>query len=167
MYAITYYGKIKDRLENYRIEEIALIFIIANSRINVAWFNNHLIWRSVHMRFFDIFKKKDKKDTDIENSLNDYFHKLEKYKKLNKGEVGSIPDVDLKTAVMSWIRGKFNEDWTNQYEVIESLPKPCRHVYACCTVIDEVSNGGLNQLFLIQQDSLRMEYKLYFNPTGY
>lgn len=117
------------------------------------------------MRFFDIFKKKDKKDTDIENSLNDYFHKLEKYKKLNKGEVGSIPDVDLKTAVMSWIRGKFNEDWTNQYEVIESLPKPCRHVYACCTVIDEVSNGGLNQLFFIQQDSLRMEYKLYFNPT--
>ena len=99
------------------------------------------------MRFFDIFKKKDKKDTDIENSLNDYFHKLEKYKKLSKGEVGSIPDVDLKTAVMSWIRGKFNEDWTNQYEVIESLPKPCRHVYACCTVIDEVSNGGLNQLF--------------------
>lgn len=75
------------------------------------------------MRFFDIFKKKDKKDTDIENSLNDYFHKLEKYKKLNKGEVGSIPDVDLKTAVMSWIRGKFNEDWTNQYEVIESLPR--------------------------------------------
>jgi ABC-type cobalamin transport system permease subunit len=36
----------------------------------------------------------------------------------------SISDVyDLRLAVMSWMWGKFNEDWTNQYEVIESLPR--------------------------------------------
>lgn len=99
------------------------------------------------MGFFDIFKKKNKIDTDVEKSLNDYFHKLEKFKKLKKGELGSISDADLRTAVMSWMWGKFNEDWANQYEVIESLPKPCRDVYACCTVVDEINNGGLNQLF--------------------
>ena len=48
---------------------------------------------------------------------------------------------------MSWMWGKFNKDWTNQYEIIESLQKPCRDVYACCTVVDEINNGGFNQLF--------------------
>lgn len=99
------------------------------------------------MGFFDIFRKKNKIDTDIENSVNDYFHKLEEFKKLKKGSLDSIADADLRTAVMSWMWGKFDEDWTNQYEVIESLPKPCRDVYACCTVVDEINNGGLNQLF--------------------
>ena len=53
---------------------------------------------------------------------------------------------------MSWMWGKFNEDWVNQYEVIASLPKPCRDVFACCTVVDEINNGGFN--------------KLFFNSTG-
>ena len=48
---------------------------------------------------------------------------------------------------MSWMWGKFNKDWTNQYEVIKALPKPCQDVYACCTVVNEINNGGLNQLF--------------------
>ena len=99
------------------------------------------------MGFFDIFKKKNKIDTDIENSVNDYLHKLEEFKKLKKGDLASIADADLRTTVMSWMWGKFNEDWTNQYEVIESLLKPCQDVYACCTVVDEINNGGLNQLF--------------------
>ena len=48
---------------------------------------------------------------------------------------------------MSWTWNKFDEDWKNQYEVIKSLPKPCQDVYACCTVVDKINNGGLNQLF--------------------
>jgi len=57
-----------------------------------------------------------------------FFQKQEKFKCLKKGELGSITDADLRTAVMSWMWGKFNEDWTNQYEIIESLSKPCQDV---------------------------------------
>lgn len=67
---------------------------------------------------------------------------------LKKGELALLPNDDVRTAVMSWMWGKFNRDWTNQYEVIQSLPKPCQDVYACYTVVDEVNNGGFNQLFL-------------------
>jgi len=99
------------------------------------------------MGIFDIFKKKCKIDADIKKSMDDYFQKQEKFKYLKKSELNSIPDSDLRTVAMSWMWGKFNEDWTNQYEVIESLPKPCQDVYSCCTVVDEINNGGLNQLF--------------------
>lgn len=99
------------------------------------------------MGIFDIFKKKSRIDADIKKSMDDYFQKQKKFKYLKKSELNSIPDSDLRTAVMSWMWGKFNEDWINQYEIIESLPKPCQDVYSCCIVVDEINNGGLNQLF--------------------
>lgn len=99
------------------------------------------------MGIFDFFKRKNKLDAGIRNSIDDYFQKQEKFKSLKKGEITSLPDSDLRTAVMSWMWGKFDKDWTNQYEVIKALPKPCQNVYACCTVVDEINNGGLNQLF--------------------
>ena len=80
----------------------------------------------------------------------DYFETLEKYKYLKNSEIENIPDAPgdmLENAVMSWMWNKFNENWSDQYEVVSSLPKPCQHVYSCRTVIDEVNNGGLNQLF--------------------
>lgn len=99
------------------------------------------------MSIFDIFKKKSKLDDDIMKSIDDYFQKQEKFKFLKKEMLIHIPDSDLRIAVMSWMWGKLGEDWTNQYEVIASLPKHCQYVYACCTVVDEINNGGLNQLF--------------------
>lgn len=101
------------------------------------------------MGFFDIFKRKNKRQTDngVKSRAEEYFRKLEKYKTLRKLDVASVPDEDLRTAVMSWMWAKFDEKWTNQYQVIETLPKPCRDVYACCTVVDEINNGGINQLF--------------------
>lgn len=99
------------------------------------------------MGIFDIFKKNSELDNEIKNSMNDYFQKQEKFKHLKKGELALLPDSDLRTAVMSWIWGKFNEDWTSQFEIINSLHKPCQDTYACCTVVDEINNGGLNQLF--------------------
>ncbi len=95
----------------------------------------------------NVLKKKNKTMDEINKSIDDYFDKQEKFKYLKKGELPSVPDSDLRIAVMSWIWGKFNEEWTNQYEVVESLPKPCQDVYTCCTVVDEINNGGLNQLF--------------------
>lgn len=92
----------------------------------------------------DDYLQKTEMDVQIKESMDDYFHKTEVYKHLKKGELANISDDDLRTAVMSWMWGKFDD---NQYEVIESLPKPCRDVYASCTVDDEINNGGLNQLF--------------------
>ena len=100
-----------------------------------------------NMKFFDIIKKRKKPGADTVDCLYDYKQKMEKYKKLKKGELSSVTEADLRTAVMSWIFGKFNRNWSNQYEVIISLPRPCRDVYACCSVVDEINNGGLNQLF--------------------
>jgi len=80
----------------------------------------------------------------------DYFEILEKYKFLKKSDIPKIPDVPkdaLEHAVMSWMWNKFNEDWSNWYEVIISLPKPCQNVFSIRTVTDEINNGGLNQLF--------------------
>jgi len=81
---------------------------------------------------------------------DDYFVTLEKYKHLQKEWVSKIPDSELENAVMSWMWTKCSgsdEDWDNQLETISSLPKPCQDVYSTRTVIDEVNNGGLNQLF--------------------
>ena len=77
----------------------------------------------------------------------DYFEVLEKYKFLKNAELPDIPDVILEHAVMSWMWTKAFKEGVEQYEVICSLPKPCQHVYSCRTVIDEVNNGGLTQLF--------------------
>ena len=83
----------------------------------------------------------------MENSVIDYFDTLEKYKHLKKAEVQSIPDEELEDAVMSWMWSLFDGHWSNKYEAISALAKPCQNVYSCRTVIDEVNNGGLNQLF--------------------
>ena len=99
------------------------------------------------MGIFDIFNNKRKIEAAVKNSMDDYSRKQEKFKYLKKGEIASITDSDLRIAVMSWMWGKFNKDWTNQHEIIESLPEPCQDVYSCCTVVDEINNGGLNQLF--------------------
>lgn len=104
------------------------------------------------MGIFDFFTKKKKVKTvynlgDLHKSIEQYKKKEEQFKLLKKKDMPSIPDADLRQAVMNWMCNKFNKDWTDQYEVIESMPKPCQNVYACCTVSDEINNGGLNQLF--------------------
>ncbi|MCL2562835.1 MAG: DMP19 family protein [Oscillospiraceae bacterium] len=83
----------------------------------------------------------------FEENMNDYLETLEKYKLLKSGDVPNVPDKQLEEAVMSWMWNKFNEDWSDQYQVIRSLPKPCQNVFSCRTVVNEVNNGGFNQLF--------------------
>jgi len=83
----------------------------------------------------------------FEADTDAYFETLEKYKHLQTDWVPEIPDNELEDAVMSWMWNKFNEDWSNQYEVISTLPKSCQNVFSCRTIIDEVNNGGFNQLF--------------------
>jgi len=76
----------------------------------------------------------------------------ERYKNLRKAKISDIPDEDLEEAVRIWFRSKFNEDGSDEYEVITSLPKPCQNVYSTMTVTDDTMNGGF--------------YQLLFNSTG-
>ncbi len=101
------------------------------------------------MGIFNFKNKRKAKDIEsmIKKSVNDYSACLERYKHLKNNELANIPDDNLENAVMSWMWNKFNKDWSNQYEVITSLPKPCQDVYSCRTVSDEIDNGGFNQLF--------------------
>ncbi len=99
------------------------------------------------MSIFDTFKKNIMIFAGIKNGIVDHAKKLKKYKHLKKCDLPSIPDDEIRTAVMSWVCGKFNKECSNQNEIIESLPKPCRDVYTSCSIVDEVNNGGLNQLF--------------------
>ena len=84
---------------------------------------------------------------NAKESIDDYLACLERYKFLKNSDLVGISDIDLENAVMSWMWNKFNKDWSNQYEIIEALPKQCQDVYSCRTVYDEINNGGLNQLF--------------------
>lgn len=106
------------------------------------------------MNIFNLFKKiklhkKENKDISIEisQSIDEYFKKQKEFRQLKKADLPQVTDMDLRNAVMSWMWGKFNEDWSDQYEVLKTFQKPCQYVYACCTVVDEINNGGLNQLF--------------------
>jgi len=71
----------------------------------------------------------------------------EKYKFLKKDNISEIPDDKLECAVMSWMCNKPNEDFSNAYQIISSLPKPCQNIFSCRTVTDEVQNGGFWALF--------------------
>ena len=86
------------------------------------------------------------------DSEADYFEVSERYKYLKNAELPDIPDEYLEEAVRTWFQNKFNEGWSNRYEVITSLPKPCQNVYSTMTVTDNTMNGGF--------------YQLLFNPSG-
>ena len=99
------------------------------------------------MGFFDFFKRKNISKRQIRKSLNGYNKLLETGKNIKNAELINIPNSDLENVVMGWMWGMFNEDWSDQYEIITSLPNPCQAVYSCRTVTDEINNGGINQLF--------------------
>jgi len=70
---------------------------------------------------------------------------------LKSSEISNISDDSLLFEMISWIRRYIGDDWDNQdtnaCEDILELPHPCQFVYSCCAVIEEVSNGGFNQLY--------------------
>lgn len=70
-----------------------------------------------------------------------------KHSGLKNKDLDSVPDEQLVSAVMEWMWGKFNQDWSDQYEVISSLPKPCQDIYSTYTIECEVNNGGFNQCY--------------------
>jgi len=105
------------------------------------------IWERIHYVYWCVFV------FGPENSRIDARRKYldERYKNLQKADIPDIPDEDLEAAIRIWFRSKFNEDWSDDYEVITSLPKPCQHVYSTMAVSDDTMNGGF--------------YQLLYNPT--
>ncbi len=81
--------------------------------------------------------------TDIDS----FIAKQEKYKKLKKAELDSIPKEELVLAVTCWVEGKFADDWSDMGRVINSLPTPCLNVYCADYVAKEIINGGFAQAF--------------------
>lgn len=74
-------------------------------------------------------------------------HELQEYEFLKQEEISSIPDDELVYAVMSWMWSKFNTDWSDDFEIISSLPKPCQDIYSVYIIEGEVNNGGFNQCY--------------------
>lgn len=74
-------------------------------------------------------------------------NELIKYKFLKQEELSSIQEDELVNAVMSWMWSKFNTDWSNDFEIISSLPKPCQDIYSVYNIEGEVNNGGFNQCY--------------------
>lgn len=70
-----------------------------------------------------------------------------KYTRLKSKDLNSVPDEHLVDTVMNWMWNKFNRDWSNQYEVISSLPKACQDIFSSYTIESEVNNGGFNQCY--------------------
>jgi hypothetical protein len=70
-----------------------------------------------------------------------------KHSVLRNKDLDKVADDQLVTTVMDWMWGKFNRDWSDQYEVISSLPKACQDIYSTFTIECEVNNGGFNQCY--------------------
>lgn len=86
---------------------------------------------------------------EFKSHMGDFREKQERFKKLKKGDLSTLPDSDLVTAVMAWMGNKLEgiNDWQKEYELIESLPNPCQNVYGCIVTVGEIDNGGFNQYF--------------------
>ena len=96
--------------------------------------------------------KRLKEKRQIKKSMQAFQDKTNAFKSLKSSEIADVSDDDLTPAVMSWIWGLIGDEWDYPCEIILDLPHPCQFVYSCRTIIDEVYNGGFNQL--------------YFNPSA-
>ena len=81
------------------------------------------------------------------NNIYDCLRVIDKYRNLKRGELSSIEDIYLKECVMSWLWGKIWDKPQSKFDIISALPRPCRSVYSCVTVLNELESGGFGQLF--------------------
>lgn len=95
------------------------------------------------MGLFSFFKKM----RSFIKEISDYSKFVKRCEFITGAELAELPDSDLEIAAVSWIQGKFDKDWSNDFEVVSKLPKPCQNIYSCHMVTAEINNGGYNQLF--------------------
>lgn len=77
----------------------------------------------------------------------EFMRKQKEHASLRMEQLEVIPGNEIVHAVTSWIEGKFDEDWRNMCEVINSLPTPCLNIYCADYVTKEIENGGFAQAF--------------------
>lgn len=100
---------------------------------------------------------------NLNKSLN---NDLKKYEFLKQEEISSIPDDELIYAVMSWMWSKFNPDWSDDFEVVSSLPEPCQNIYSVYIIEGEVNNGGFNQCYYNSSRQFTKMAESGFNSIG-
>ena len=93
------------------------------------------------MSKFDFLNFSEQQDAET------FMQKQKEHAALKRESLDDIPGKEIVHAVTSWIEGKFDEDWRNMCEVINSLPTPCLNIYCADYVTKEVLNGGFAQAF--------------------
>ncbi len=71
---------------------------------------------------------------------------MKNFENFTKEDFKNIEETYLVEAVSFWLIGKIT-DWEKEFEIVSKFSEPCKNVYACTTVFNEVMNGGINQLF--------------------
>lgn len=88
------------------------------------------------------------------SDFNDFLSKMEefdnreKYTKITKNVLDSIPDNKLEQAIIDFIIDeKIKDNYESEYKIVRSLSKGLQYVYATWLLEGEVNNGGFNQYF--------------------
>jgi GNAT superfamily N-acetyltransferase len=81
------------------------------------------------------------------DNIYDCLRVIDKYRNLKRGELDAVEDIYLKECVMSWLWGKIWDRPQAEFDIINALPRSCRSIYSCVTVLNELESSGFSQLF--------------------
>ncbi|NVK85332.1 MAG: DUF4375 domain-containing protein [Cytophagia bacterium] len=73
---------------------------------------------------------------------------------LTKEILKATPDQDLEQVVVDDIMSKFDEDHSNEFQIVEGLSKGRQSIYTTWCLEAEVNNGGFDQYFSILQEKV-------------
>ncbi len=88
----------------------------------------------------------DKESDDMQELIDD-FEKRPIYKVLTADIIKNIDDDNLEQAIADNIQTKFNEDYSNEEEIVRNLSLGQRAFYVTWILEAEVNNGGFNQFY--------------------
>lgn len=103
----------------------------------------------ISLALFNCKKNSDSSDremTELDKSIEE-FKNRKIYTRLDADTLSSISDDKLEQAIIDYISSKFNEDYSNEYQVVISLSPGLRALYSTWLVEAEVNNGGFNQFY--------------------
>lgn len=105
----------------------------------------------------DVKQKKAKKPTSIEvqtvkpplqpEKKPENINTAGKSKKLDPKALDKMKDDDIEDAIIEAIQSLFDEDYTDEFEVVSRLSRSFRVIYSTRILENEVRNGGWNQFF--------------------
>ena len=113
--------------------------------------NDKTTWEEYLCKVFDsALGGEDFRDISYEESMRlfkeSYPNPTEPYEFPSIEELADYHNGDLWIEVLNWITSRIT-DWDNEFQDLQKHPKPCQWVFACYTAVNEIGNGGFNQLF--------------------